>query len=93
MECLLAIACLFNSSNLYVSGDLYTQVSNRDYGRRWCFNRPCYGTLAELRIGMKVDITPSMQIDYGLRHTSFPDENDRGEESAFLGFTYRPFAR
>ena len=94
MNCLTAfvLSCLFEPSNLYLTGQVQFALDQANYGRRWCRTDWCNDKVAELRIGMVVELSSSFQVDYGLLHRSFYDTpNDKGEESAFLSLTWRPF--
>lgn len=88
MEALcLTLACLWSSERLYITGELLHPLSGKPY--HWCYG-PCHGPLAELRIGMQATLRPDLTVDYGFRHTSFPLENDRGQESFYISATWRP---
>jgi hypothetical protein len=90
MTCL-ALHCLLTLSNVYLTGTLSTPI-NGDHGpARVCHGRWCRGPLAEARIGYEIPLSSQVTIDVGVRHTSFPKDNDRGEESGYLSFTWRPF--
>lgn len=93
MSCALLFAsvCLIDPSNLYATAGLSDQLRADPDEGRWCDDHFCRGPMAELKIGMTVEVSPKIQFDYGLRHTSFINDNDRGEESAYLSVTWRPF--
>ena len=83
IDCLLSIAslCLFDPSGAYLTGEVAgprVGMSSGEYA--WCGHvaRPCRGPMGILRAGMKVDLTRNITIDYGLMHSSFILENDRG---------------
>lgn len=96
MSCLtaLSLACLFQPDQLYVTGSVLKPVTegrvdsavcNSHGARHWC-----RGVMGELKIGMRIELTPRFDLDYGVRHSSFLTENDRGDESAFLSVSWRP---
>lgn len=92
MECLvnLLAVCLFDPSGVYVSAHAH-QVQAGERGSRWCKDHLCQGLMSEFKFGVRVDLTRRIELDYGIRHQSFPLEYDRGEESLFAGITWRPF--
>lgn len=96
MPCLtaLTLACLFNADGLYLTGQLQVAIDQANYGRRRCDTDWCNDKIAELRLGMAVPITRTLELNYGVLHRSFYDTSyDKGEESAFLSVTWRPFRR
>ncbi len=92
MTCLAAVlACLLSPSNVYVSGMLYAPVTSAVGEGAWCRNHWCRGPQGEARIGLRADLTRSLELDAGLMHRSFIREDDRGVESVYLTLTWRPF--
>lgn len=91
--CALAFAsvCLIDPNGLYLTAGFSNQLQADPQEGRWCANHFCRGTLGELKLGMVVEISPGISLDYGIRHTSFIKEGDRGEESVFASMTWRPF--
>ena len=83
--------CLIDPSNAYLTVGVSSQLQADPDEGRWCADHYCRGPLGELRIGMRVEISPRFELDYGLRHTSFIKDNDRGEESFYASVTWRPF--
>lgn len=88
MSCL-AVFCL---ANLYVSVELtqprYRVRYNEGY---WCTNHQCDGPLADVHLGMRINLD-RVEIDYGLRHQSFPMEPyDKGQNGPFVRIEWRPF--
>lgn len=94
MTCLsaLILTCLFDPANLYVTGQLQVAITQANYGRRWCVTDWCNDKVAELRLGMRAPLSSHVELDYGVLHRSFYDTRiDRGEESAYVSVTWRPF--
>lgn len=85
---------LFCLMNLYVTGEIkanpgYDMWRNEGY---WCMDHRCEGPLAEIRIGMAVQLPKGWELDYGFLHQSFPMENgDKGMNVPFVSLTWRPF--
>lgn len=93
MSCSLAIVtlCLLNPSYTEVRADVSSKVGG-DF-RYWSggerINNAHVGVI-ELRLAG--DLTSTIQLHYGVRHVSILNtRSDRGEERAFVGFTWRPF--
>jgi hypothetical protein len=100
MDCLLNLVafCLLDPSNVYITGDidwsLHGQGGTAAYREgRWCQNRWCTGPMGTLKLGVTVELTREWSVDYGFKHTSMIDADDRGEESFFMSATFRPFRR
>ena len=96
MNCLLhfVAACLFDPSGVYVTAQSVTPINdNHKAGQGlWCGNRWCPGEVGVFEVGVETDLTPNIRLRYGLRHESMLwITNDRGQEFAFLGLTWRPF--
>lgn len=95
MNCLLNLLsiCLLDPSNVYVRAEMSFQLQKPQMEGRWCQTRWCNGPMGTLRIGSTIQITRTLEADYGFLHTSFINTNrDRGEESAYLSLTWRPNA-
>lgn len=96
MSCLLvwAATCLLDPSNVYVRGEIlpnpgYRMENNEGY---WCRNHECRGPLAELRVGVHVELPKGWRLDYGLLHRSFPFEKyDKGLNVPFVSLEWRPW--
>jgi hypothetical protein len=96
MSCLLPLIagiCLANPSELrleshasfQVDGSYHYYVDGRDVGT---------GIVGTLSLSMDVPVTRAFTVRYGVAHQSLIGvSNDRGQERAYLGFTWRPFAR
>lgn len=91
---------LFCLSNLYVDVELskprfYTEIKEGEYNRLegwWCSTRACKGPLAEVKIGMPVQVTDRVSVTYGYKHMSFPQEKkDKGQDGLFLNVKWEPF--
>jgi len=97
--CLLYLlgACLFDPSNVYVSGEIdFTprpyRHSDGSYEGRWCRDRWCTGPVGTFRLGYEADLPNGWRIDLGLKHVStISTTRDRGTEYPFVAVTYRPF--
>lgn len=94
MNCLLALfaACLFDPSHLSIEAGSHWQVGGQfSY---YLAEGTYQGAIGELKISMDVPVTSTLEIRYGLVHRSYLETNsDRGDESAFLGLTWKPFRR
>lgn len=101
MDCLfkLLAICIFDPSNLYITGEFVTPFNQALQIKAeplhiegyWCGDHWCRGPLASLRLGMVIQLKQGLEVDLGLRHQSFIHDDDRGQEGAFVSFTYRPF--
>ena len=90
---LIAGLCLADPVNLTVVADASVQTSgNFTY---WDGHRSFGGGhLGRIAIQMDAPITRAFTLRYGIEHTSLLDtDHDRGQERAFIGFRWRPFAR
>lgn len=107
MDCLLNLLaiCLFDPSQVFVSGDFdfspthYMASPRRDPADpRWeegarCGDHWCRGPLFVGRVGVTVEVGSKISVDYGFQHKSFPYEEDHGANSWFVKATYRPWGR
>ena len=101
MDCLINLlaVCVFNPSSVYLSGGLDVLLDKPDderlarpcYVVAWCVRPRPSGPIGHLRLGVMVNATDSIVINYGLEHRSYINESDRGSEFAFLELTWRPF--
>ncbi len=96
MNCLINLLalCVFDPSNVYVTAEILAPINeaHADGEGRWCNNRWCPGPVGEVRVGVAVDFSRTIEIRYGIRHESMLTVmNDRGQESMFLQLTWRPF--
>lgn len=81
--------CLFTPADVYVRGEMSTQVSGDfSYTYRHHAVDP---TVGRLELGVYVPLSKELTLRYGIEHTSFIGQADRGEERAFVGFEWRPF--
>lgn len=94
MDCLtsLIFTCLLNGT--YVTAGLEAQVRASDWEGRWCKTTWCRGPMGVLRLGTRIDLSSTIDLDIGLTHTSFVNTaQDGGTESAYLTLTWRPFRK
>lgn len=99
MNCLLhfVAVCLFDPSQLYVSGEIdFTpppvRFADGLYEGRWCRDRFCTGPVGKLRVGVTVDLPEGWTLQYGIEHVStISTTRDRGAEYPFASLTWRPF--
>lgn len=98
MSCLIHLAalCLFDPSSIYVTGGLdfsLNKARTASYSEgAWCDTDWCKGPRSQLRIGMNTKLTREWSADWGVLHTSYIAERyDRGDESAFVTLTWRPW--
>ena len=93
MNCLINLLslCVFDPSGVYLAANAYAIANQEPFAGHWCTDHRCKGPIGELKLGVRVDLTQNFELHYGLRHESFILEKDRGEESAFVGLTWRPF--
>ena len=94
MSCLLPLiagACLLDPSHIELHADASRQVGG-DFVYRSGARSYGGATIGLLELTAGGSLTRSISISYGLRHTSLLDtRSDRGEQRAFVGFTWRPF--
>jgi hypothetical protein len=92
VSCLFAILnlCMFDPSGVALSGRLSWQVSG-DMQYRYSGQRYT-GSIGHLSLQVTVPWTRSIELGYGIEHRSYAEiAGDRGDESAFVGFVWRPF--
>lgn len=95
MNCwvMLLHVCVFDPSSMYVAGDVSTQIAG-DWGQ-WVDApggvRKTDSAFGRLALGVDVQLSKGFALRYGVEHTSKIINGDRGEERAFVGFTWRPF--
>lgn len=85
----------FCLANLYVSGQIekgqeVRQLSQGAEGT-WCQDHICSGPVGVLTLGMRVNVTRSLTLEYGILHKSYITEGDRGYEVPFAKLEWRPF--
>lgn len=97
MDCLINLLalCVFDPSNVYVTGEVdfapsKQRFANGLYEGRWCEDRFCTGPVGTLKIGVEITMPNGWRLDYGFKHTSAIRENDRGMEYPYLSLTWRP---
>lgn len=100
MNCLINLLalCVFDPSQVYVRADLdfalnrpQAKTNDGEFNEGyWCKDRWCSGPRAVIRLGAKIELN-DFTLDYGLAHSSFLAEDDRGQESAYVGVTWRPW--
>lgn len=96
MNCLIALCSLFTAPNFYfaastdiaVNGNYVTGKHSQGY---WCGEHWCRGPLMDVRLGFQGAVSDTIELDLGVRHTSFAMEDDRGRESVYVSLTWRPF--
>lgn len=94
MDCLSALLLTCLTQNVYITTEIQSQMQKPTYEGRWCATRWCTGPLGVVRLGTQLNLTTGLTIDLGVVHTSYiATTKDRGEESAYLSLTYRPFAK
>lgn len=102
MNCLIHIAamCIFDPSTVYVAAQMDFAPAMERHGAgdtlrfegAWCGEKWCRGPLATLRIGVRMELTETLTLDYGYQHKSFiNDSDDKGFNAPFAGLTWRPF--
>ncbi len=97
MTCALSFAtlCLISSEGFIVTADISQPVNQPKYEGAWCghekIGRYCRGPRVDLSLGMTVTISDSFTAEYGVRHSSYLMEGDRGQESVFVRVQWRPF--
>jgi hypothetical protein len=95
-----ASVCLIEPSSFSISAEL-SQPLNHDiaYGEGMrCTNGDgtahwCRGPKVDLSLGMTIEFSPRFTADYGIKHTSYLAEHDRGVESVFVRVVWRPMAK
>lgn len=85
--------CVFDPSSVYLTGDLSTQISGRwdQSTTHEGITRKTAGAFGRLELGIDVPLSRELVLRYGIEHISNVATGDRGEERAFIGFTWRPF--
>lgn len=93
LTCLMALSGLFQPSNLYVTGQVFTPLNDsREHNEgMWCSKGWCRGPIGEMRIGFRSELTTTLEIDLGITHRSYIADGDRGYEAAYASVTWRPF--
>lgn len=102
MDCLIHLLalCVFDPSNVYVTGGLEYQTNQyRDahmarpcYGTGWCLTPAYSGPVGVLKVGVTMPISAGIQMTYGFQHRSYVNTgDDRGIEFGFVELTWRPF--
>lgn len=94
MSCLLPLiagACLMDPQATALSMDASRQLSG-DF-HYWSGQRDYRGaTVGLIQLTSGGDLTRSVSLTYGVRHTSLLDtRSDRGENRFFVGLSWRPF--
>ena len=80
----------------YLSAGLESQFRAGENEGRWCGTRWCTGPMGVIRLGSRIELTRSLDLDLGLTHTSYPNmttRREQGVEAAFVTVTWRPFRR
>jgi hypothetical protein len=96
MSCILTfgVICLLETSSFTLSADVSQPIQQPLYEGAWCGNEKighyCQGPRVELSLGLSVTLSERFTADYGLRHSSYIAESDRGVESVFVRVTWRP---
>ena len=85
------LSLCIDPSNIYVNGMIYQPLYTGRNEGRYCWDHWCRGSMTEARLGLLMPINRNLEFDIGIRHTSFIEETDRGEESGYLSITFRPF--
>jgi hypothetical protein len=99
MTCALwfASVCLISSEGFSVSAELSQPIQQPKYEGAWCGHKKighyCNGPRVEMSLGMTVTISERFTADYGLRHSSYLLEGDRGVESVFVRLSWRPVSK
>ncbi len=80
---------LFDLSNLYITTEV-VQPERHGYEGAWCKTHFCKGPRGDVYVGMVVEVSDGVVLNYGVKHESFIEEGDRGFESGFVSLTWRP---
>lgn len=96
MDCLLPLlagVCMLDPSNITLRGDISHQVGgHEDYfveGRSYGS-----GKLARVSVEVFAPLSRRLTLNYGIEHSSlYNTTKDRGQERAYVGLMWRPFAR
>jgi hypothetical protein len=86
--------CVFDPSNVYLNGEVSTQVAGDPYfyyAENAEVGHNVRPTVGRLEVGVYVPFSRSLVLRYAVEHTSAINLGDRGEERAVLGFEWRPF--
>lgn len=96
MNCVLMwlSTCIIDPNSFAVTVDLYQPFQQPVHEGAWCGQNKtghwCKGPRAELSFGVSVTLPRGFRADYGIRHTSFIMENDRGVEGVYLRLVWKP---
>lgn len=85
-----ATKSLVDPRGLAIEADSSWQASG-DFSYRDKFGRPYDGPIGRLAVSMNTQITKEITLRYGIEHRSYLLIDDRGEERATVGITWRPF--
>jgi len=90
-DCLLQLVtlCLFSPQAIVVTADASWQISG-DF--TYCVaGNPYNSGMGTFGFAVEVPVNERVEFRYGVEHRSLFAAGDRGEERAFLEFTWRPF--
>lgn len=94
MDCLLQIAaalCILSPSQLTLRADISTQVGG-DFAYNVSGTSYGGGHVGRIQLDLPLVTYRGFRLVGGFEHTSLVDtRRDRGQERAYLGFTYRIF--
>jgi hypothetical protein len=90
---LISASALTACSTLTIEADLSQHISGQwdvQRGSENISNKP----LGRVAVAFEPRVTDEITASIGIEHRSFPTiKDDRGDERAFVGFVWRPFAR
>lgn len=85
-----ATKSLVDPRGLAIEADSSWQTSG-DLAYRGKFLSLYEGPIGRLAVSMNAQVTEEITLRYGVEHRSYLLEDDRGEELAAVGLTWRPF--
>lgn len=102
MDCLIHLlaVCVFDPSNVYMKAGIENQFHDGDriklaqscYGTAYCVRDTPDGPHGTLKLGVSMELTRTLALDYGVAHRSYVEYNrDHGQEFAFAELTWHPF--
>lgn len=96
MTCALYLAhvCLIDPSTVYLTAGLSPHENRETQGALCSDGRNswrCRGPLAEVKLGMVIEISRNVSLDVGYLHRSFLTDRDYGTNGPYASLTWRPW--
>lgn len=89
---LVASVCIADPAEFYIDSKLHVASVRAPWGQGLNkYDRHSPMPLGELAIGMRVRLSDTITVGYGLAHRSSIPVNDQGDDTLFWSLTWRPF--